>query len=423
MIEVTMPRLSDSMEEGTIVAWLKADGDEVSRGDELAEIETDKATMTYEADADGFLHIVAREGDTLPVGAMIAQLLADPDEQPRTDRPASDTDANSSSSASAGPDPLLPPRGPGHESVSAVLTRVKVSPLARRLAREHAIEIQTLAGSGRDGRIVKADVEAAVAANGAAPASTAPAAKPEPATAPAVRAPEPAPAAEGEVEVVELTRTQTLIARRMAESRATIPEFTVSVEVDTEALFALRDELRGQAKPLPSVNDFVIKAAGLALREHPRANGSYRDGRFELYSRVNVGMAVAAEGSLVVPTIFDADQKSITQIARETRALADRVRDGSVTPPELAGGTFTVSNLGMFGVSRFTAVINAPQAAILAVGAAIARAVPDEVGRLRARRVMELTLSADHRILYGADAAAFLGSVRTPLEKPLRLLV
>ncbi|HUB76926.1 MAG TPA: 2-oxo acid dehydrogenase subunit E2, partial [Solirubrobacteraceae bacterium] len=230
-------------------------------------------------------------------------------------------------------------------------------------------------------------------------------------------------AAKGAVAVIEPSRTQQLIARRMASAKATVPEFQVTVEVDAEAALELREQLRNTAAPLPSVNDLIVKACALALRQHPNVNGAYVDGRFEHYSRVNVGVAVAGEGTLVVPTVFDADQKSLLQIAAETRALATQVRDGSVTPADLAGGTFTVSNLGMFGVARFTAVINTPQAAILAVGAAAPRAVVAEDGAIRVRRVMELTISADHRIVYGAEAAEFLGSVRKRLERPAVLLL
>jgi pyruvate dehydrogenase E2 component (dihydrolipoamide acetyltransferase) len=274
------------------------------------------------------------------------------------------------------------------------LPRANASPLARRLARELGVDLAAVAGSGRGGRIVRADIDAAAA-----------------------------PSAEkGVVEIVEPTRTQTLIARRMTESKTTVPELTVALEVDAEPLLAVREQLRGHADPLPSVNDFVVRAAAVALRDHPRANASYRGGVFELYSRVNVGVAVALQDTLVVPTIFDADQKSLAEIATETRALAGRVREGAITPSEVAGGTFTVSNLGMFGVQRFTAVINPPQAAILAVGAAVPRALPGENGGVQFRRVMELTLSADHRILYGADAAALLTTIRNLLERPAALV-
>jgi pyruvate dehydrogenase E2 component (dihydrolipoamide acetyltransferase) len=227
--------------------------------------------------------------------------------------------------------------------------------------------------------------------------------------------------AKGDVTVQELTRTQGLIARRMAESRATIPTFELRTEIDMDACVALRAELKALGGDVPSYNDMVVKACALALREFPRANGSYRDARFELYSRVNVGVAVAAADSLVVPTVFDADRKSLREIARDTRALAERVRAGAITPPELSGGTFTVSNLGMYGVTDFTAVINPPQAAILAVGELAPRPVVGAGGALVARNTMNVTLACDHRILYGAAAAEFLARIRALLERPLAL--
>ena len=210
----------------------------------------------------------------------------------------------------------------------------------------------------------------------------------------------------------------------MAESKATAPEFVLNIEVEMDTAVELRKQLKEMAlssdRPAPSFNDMVIKACALALREFPRANGAYRDGRFELYSRINVGMAVAGQDALVVPTIYDADRKSLGEIARDARTLAERVRAGAVTPPELSGGTFTVSNLGMFGIKSFTAVINPPQSAILAVGAMTERAVVRE-GELTTRHIMDLTLSCDHRILYGADAAQFLGRIRELLEQPLAM--
>jgi pyruvate dehydrogenase E2 component (dihydrolipoamide acetyltransferase) len=230
--------------------------------------------------------------------------------------------------------------------------------------------------------------------------------------------------AKGEVTIQELTRTQQVIARRMSESKATVPEFTLTTDVDMEAAVDMRRQLKEMARDgaVPSYNDMVVKACGIALREHPRANGSYRDGHFELHSRVNVGIAVAAADSLVVPTVFDADAKTLQAIAGDSRTLAERVREGTVTPPELSGATFTVSNLGMFGVTSFTAVINPPQAAIIAVGAVAARAVPRD-GVLSARATMSMTLACDHRILYGAPAAEFLARVKELLERPLELVL
>ncbi len=432
--EIVMPRLSDSMEEGTILKWLKADGDAVARGEPLAEIETDKATLTYESDAGGVLTIVAPAGETLPIGSVIARLDADGDGggAAASAAPPAATAAPAVSTPppapAAAPEPAVTPPAPTPTAGG----RVKASPIARRIARERGLDLHAIAGSGPGGRIVKADVEHAEP-GAAAPAPPPPApetAAPEPEATPApAAAPAPAPpppaatgtgTGKGEVTVQELTRTQQLIARRMAESKATVPEFTLTSEIDMEACVALRAELKALGGEVPSYNDMVVKACALALREFPRANGSYRDGRFELHGRVNVGVAVAAPDALVVPTVFDADRKSLREIARETRALAERVRAGTVTPPELSGGTFTVSNLGMFGVTVFTAVINPPQAAILAVGALAPRAVVRD-GALVARNTMGVTLACDHRILYGADAAQFLARIRELLEQPLAL--
>jgi pyruvate dehydrogenase E2 component (dihydrolipoamide acetyltransferase) len=484
MPDVVMPRLSDSMEEGTILKWLKAEGDEIARGDELVEIETDKATMTYEADTAGTLAIVAQEGETLPIGQVIARIGGGGETEGGAGAEASDGEAadeaaaqtgaadaeaagatasapsgaaasaeasgngagnegavSATAAATAEPPAAAPaaPGGDGSGDASAAPAaappangngaRAKASPVARRIARERGIDLSTLVGTGPGGRIVKADVEAAPTGGGpAAPAAPAPA---EPQAAPAAAAPPPPPAvvaesgtAKGDVSVQELSRIQQVIARRMAESKATVPEFTITTEVDMESAVALRGQLKavaeGSDSPVPSYNDMVVKACAIALREYPRANGSYKDGKFELYSRVNIGVAVAAQDALVVPTVFDADKKSLGEIARDGRALAERVRAGVVTPPELSGGTFTVSNLGMFGVTEFVAVINPPQAAILAVGKMEPRAVVRD-GEIVARNTMNITLSCDHRILYGADAAEFLARIRALLEQPIAL--
>jgi pyruvate dehydrogenase E2 component (dihydrolipoamide acetyltransferase) len=490
--DVTMPRLSDSMEEGTILKWLVSEGDEVKRGQELVEIETDKANMTYEADSDGTLvEIVAEEGDTLPIGEVIARIgdaseassngsgggqeesggEEPEDDEPEHDEPEADASADEDEAAEteeapagegdqagthaeagAGEDAETEEDSGDSEKETATATkerpssdngagdgRVKASPVARRMARELGVEIQALEGSGPGGRIVKADVEAAAKGGAATAEAEAPPKQEAPPTeeeaAPAAEQEEaptqdvPAPvisgdkqAGRGETTEQDLTRLQKTVARRMAESKATAPDFVLTVEVDMEEAVALRKQLKAAAgdQPAPSFNDFVIKASALALRDLPRANGAYRDGKFELYSRVNVGMAVAGQDALVVPTVFDADSKSLGHIARESRALAERVRAGAITPPELSSGTFTVSNLGMFGIKRFVAVINPPQAAILAVGALEPRPVVRD-RKVEVRSMMELTLSCDHRILYGADAAEFLAKIREYLENPLRL--
>ncbi len=369
--DVRMPRLSDSMEEGTIVRWLKQAGDRVAAGDAIVEIETDKATMEYEAEAGGTLEILAAEGATVVLGAAIARLL--PEGNARTEeRPA----------------------------------RVPATPVARRMASELGIDLAAVTATGRRGQIMKADIEAFTAAdghgNGAAPEP-----QPEPEPVDGVRE--------------ELTRTQRTIARRMAQSRALVPDFELVVDIDMGACLVLRAQLAEHHSPAPSVNDMVIKACGLALRAHPRVNGSYRDEAFVLHDRVNVGFAVAAPDSLLVPVVTDADRRPLTEIARVTRELAAGAREGRLAPPEASGATFTVSNLGMFGVDRFTAIINAPQAAILAVGAAAERAVVRD-GLVTAAMVMTATLAADHRIVYGADAARFLTDVRDRLQAPIGLL-
>jgi pyruvate dehydrogenase E2 component (dihydrolipoamide acetyltransferase) len=287
------------------------------------------------------------------------------------------------------------------------------------MARELNVQLDRLRGSGPGGRIVKADVEAAAGEGAPAPAAA-------PARAQAPSAPPPSlETAKGEVQVIELTRLQATVARRMAEAKATIPHFYLSMDIDMTEAVKLRARLKEvvpEGQPAPTFNDMVVKACARALREFPRANGSYRDGHVELYSRVNVGVAVAAQDALVVPTIFDTDVKSLGEIAARSRELAEKVRAGTITPPELSGGTFTVSNLGMFGIENFSAVINPPQAAILAVGALEPKAVVDpDTRRVAVRDMMGVTLACDHRILYGADGARFLGRVRDLLQQPLAL--
>ena len=312
-------------------------------------------------------------------------------------------------------------------------TAVKASPTARRMAQELGVDLATVTGSGPGGRIVKEDVEAA--AGGAAPASetgrSATASGSTPAPAAQARPTPPAPAAgassvpaDTAVTVHPLSSTQKVVARRMAQSRSTVPEFELTMEVDMERAVALRAALKGAARDsdvVPSFNDMVVRAAALALRRHPRANGTFADAGLQLHDRINVGVAVAAQDALLVPVVADADIASLGAIARRTRELAARARDGRLTPAEIDGGTFTVSNLGMFGVRSFSAVINVPQAAILAVGALERRPVADG-DAIVVRHRMDLTLCGDHRILYGADAAAFLADLRANLEQPERLV-
>jgi pyruvate dehydrogenase E2 component (dihydrolipoamide acetyltransferase) len=460
--DITMPRLSDSMEEGTVLKWLVDEGAEVTRGEPLVEIETDKANMTYDADTDGVLvEIVAQEGDTLAIGEVIARVgepgevkgdgkpaaeeragtETEPDEEKaQAQAPQRDDDAAGTRGAARGPAGAEAGGGEtqaGDGQGTATRERkpdgdgrVKASPVARRMARELGVELAQIQGTGPGGRIVKADVEAA-AGDGAKAAAAEereelPAEPPVTEERPLVaeRAPEPAreeAGPKGRAELQELTRLQQTIARRMAESKATAPDFAISLTVDMTNAVELRARLKQVADPAPSFNDMVVKAAATALREHPRVNGAYRDGKFELYERVNVGVAVAAEDALVVPTVFDADTKSLGQIARDARAAAAKVRDKTITPPELSGATFTVSNLGMFGIEFFTAIINPPQASILTVGKLEKRPAVGENDRIVARDQMTLSLVCDHRILYGADGAQFLQRVKQLLEQPLSL--
>jgi pyruvate dehydrogenase E2 component (dihydrolipoamide acetyltransferase) len=402
--------------------------------------------MTYESDAEGvLLEIVVGPGETAALGQPIAVVGAAGE---RIDVPstrekapaagngaAAATSDSASAAAGVGEARSARPARNGDATPAAAppasgTRRVPASPLARRIASDLGVDLSAIQGTGPSGRIVRADVESA-ATSGTVATAAPPAPVAPPVSAPVERVaaeqrtespPERAGVADarGDTATYELTRLQQTVARRMAESHATVPAFELRVDVDMSACVELRERLRELGSdPLPSYNDMIVKASAVALREFPRVNASYKDGRFEQYGRVNVGLAVAAQDALVVPTISDADERSLSAIARAARDLANKVREGTITPPELAGATFTVSNLGMFGIDSFTAVINIPQAAILAVGALAKRPVVDEHDRIVARPTLTLTLSCDHRILYGADGARFLARVRELLERPL----
>jgi pyruvate dehydrogenase E2 component (dihydrolipoamide acetyltransferase) len=451
MTEIVMPRLSDSMEQGTILTWLKEDGDEIAVGDELVEIETDKATMTYQAEVGGVLRIIAAAGETRAVGVPIAQVDDAAADGPQSARSpamtvasadttsigsvAATSDSRAAADAGNGhvwgsepdrraPDTAisLPPER--RDRLALGPAAVRATPLARRVARVHGVALEQIVGSGPGGRVTRADV---LVGAGLAPTPTQsppPPEDPRPvrsrvAPTAAATAGEPG-SSKGTITTVELSRLQTVIARRMAEAKATIPHFQVQTDVVMDDAIALRTQMKAVTEAGPSLNDLVVKAAALALRTHPLANGSYRDGHFELHSRINVGIAVASQDALVVPTIFDADQKSLGAIAADARRLAQSVRDGTVTPPNLAGATFTVSNLGMHGMTAINPVINQPQAAILGVGS-LRHQLARVDGEIVEQQLMALTLSCDHRILYGANAAQFLSEIRANLEQPLRL--
>ena len=449
-VEILMPHLSDAMEEGTVVQWLVAEGDRVVEGTPLVEVETDKATVVYEAEQDGtVLSLTVQPGQDVAVGAVIALIGAPGESAPNavvapatalagvggvTGVTNAGDGAGDGDGAAATPtaEVAVAPSSGLHAADASGATspgdratapRVKASPLARRIAARLGVDLASLVGSGPHGRVIRSDVEGSITDGGSASPSTSPHPDAPARDAASVRDAAPAGDAHGETTRESLSRLQQTIARRMVQSRTTVPDFELRCEVDMTATVALREQLRGVVERPPSFNDFIVKASAVALREFPRVNGAYREEAFEYYDRVNVGIAVASDDALVVPTIFDADTRTLSQIAAAARTLAARVRDGSITPSELSGGTFSVSNLGMHGIDSFSAVINPPQAAILAVGSLKPRPVVDGEGAIVARPTVQLTLACDHRILYGADGARFLGRVRDLLEQPLGMLI
>jgi pyruvate dehydrogenase E2 component (dihydrolipoamide acetyltransferase) len=372
MADVVMPRLSDSMEEGTVAKWLVAEGAEVTRGQLLVEIDTDKATMEYESESEGtLLQILVAEGETAPIGTPIAR-IGSPGEEPAAAPAAAATPAGIEADAPAEAAPR-----------AARAARVNASPIAKRIAAERGVDLTAVQGSGPNGMITREDVEQTAGGESAG------------------AAPEP------------LSRVQQAVARHMLEAAA-VPTFAVEVEVD----MAAATERRASLDPKPSFNDLVVKACAVAVREHPRVNAAFSEQGFRYATEINIGIAVAAEDALLVPVVRAADGKSLQDIRAETRDLAEKARAGKLTPADLDGGTFTISNLGMHGVRRFEALLNTPQAAILAVGAVEPRPTVGTDGELVVRPLMSATLVCDHRILYGAEAAVFLGRVRELLEEP-----
>jgi pyruvate dehydrogenase E2 component (dihydrolipoamide acetyltransferase) len=404
LVDVTMPKLSDSMEEATILQWLKRPGDAVKKGEPLVEVETDKATVVYEAERDGVLaEITVDENGVAALGAVIARLAVEGGAPVSSAQPAPAAPAPAASAPTPAPVPAAPAQA-ARAAVGPNGARARATPVARRLARELGLSLDGVEGSGIGGRIVRADVRRLAEAGGARPVAA-------------------VPAAAGDVEVA-LTATQRTIVERMSRSRREIPEFTVEAEIDMEAAAALREDLRALGhEPIPSFNDLVVRACALALRDFPNLNAAFVDDHVVRFGRINVGIAVATEDSLVVPTIFDADRKSLAEIAANARELSDRVRRKAISPDDVRDGTFTISNLGMFGVRRFNAVINPPQAAILAVGEVSRRAVVAEDGQIVARLRMDVALSCDHRVAYGAEGARYLQRLRTLLERPVALVI
>jgi pyruvate dehydrogenase E2 component (dihydrolipoamide acetyltransferase) len=428
MSEITMPRLSDTMEEGTIGRWLKKPGDEIKKGDILAEIETDKATMDLEAYETGTLQqILVQEGETVPIGQVVALIGSGAAvQQPAQPAPAL---------AAAGAD------GAGHEEVAAPVPvesapneeastqskspsfaesgGVKASPLARRMAEEHSMDLSQIQGTGPGGRIVRDDIEDVLEHRGAPPAPA-----PEPA-APPQAVPSPvSPQETGVTEVSKLSRVRMLIARRLTESKQTIPHFYVSSEVDMTDALTMRQTLNadiGEDGVKVTVNDLIVKACALALEKFPEVNSSIKEDQLITYKHINVGFAVDVPTGLVVPVIRETNSKGVRSIARESKALIAKARANKLAPADLEGGTFSVSNLGMMDASSFIAVINPPQAAILAVASTRKQFVPVD-GQPVIRDLMPMTLSADHRILYGATVARFLQEVKRLLQNPYSVL-
>ena len=416
--EVPMPRLSDTMEEGRVLQWYKQVGDSIKKGELLAEIETDKAVMDLESVEEGtLLQLLVAEGGSAALGdpialvgdesevgkqvAVAAPTVPAADGAPqsaadlrRTRRDVTDGSAGMTASASQ------PAKAAKTEAVSG---RVKASPLARRIAAEQGLDLTRIKGTGPGGRIVKDDVEKA--ARDVA-VSEDPAAMPS------------------ETEVASLSRMQSTIVRRMVESKTTVPHFYLTLEVDMSAAKAMRAEVNAawSEEERISYNDIIIRATALSLMRHPDANGYYRDGGFVYHQEANIGIAVAVPNGLLVPVLKNCDTKPLRQLAVEAKVLVERTREGKNRPGDLEGGTFTVSNLGMFGVRDFYAIVNPPQSAIIAVGGIEPRPVVRD-GEIVIRDIMFLSISADHRILYGAPAAEFLRDLKGLLENPYNLLI
>src|SRR5437867_4714158 len=419
-----MPKMGDAMTEGKVLKWKKRPGEPVAKGEPIAEIETDKVNVDIEAEEAGvLLQILVDEGKSAAVGASIAEIGAPGQKvQPRSAAP---TAPPSPAPAAASPSPSRPAvaaaQAPGETA-----DRLKVSPLARKLAAEHDIDLTAVRGSGPEGRITKEDIEALVAAGTRpkpAPSKIegpgGPTAAPAPPGSPAVRQ------IEGDVESVPLSRIRQTIGRRMAESKQQAPHFYVTMEVGMDDALGARRQLNetlGDHGKV-SVNDFVLKAASLALRKFGNLNSALAESAIRRFRRINMALAVALPEGLIAPVIHDCDRLSLVEIAARAKELGERARAGRLRPEDLEGGTFTVSNLGMFGdVDSFVAIINTPHTGILAVGKAMPRPVERD-GQIVAATTMKLTLSADHRVTDGAEAAQYLNEVKRLLENPLLLVL
>jgi len=416
---VFMEALSPTMEEGRLVKWHKHEGDAVKAGDTLAEVETDKAIMDLQARADGILRQVsAAEGQTVPVGKELAVIVA-PGEPLGAGRGTGDEGRVAPSPAATVPAPSPAPRHSPPAAAAADAAPVKASPLARRMAKESGVDLKLLTGSGPGGRVVRRDLETARARPAATVSASAP-------VAPAPPPPSPVPVSrtDASYEDVPLTQIRKTIAKRLAASLGPVPHYFLTTEVDmeraAEAREALNRDLGDEGRI--SFNDIVVKAAALALTRHRACNAWFQDDHIRYWNEVHVGVAVAVEDGLITPVIRHADRKSLREIGREAHDLAQRARNRRLRPEEYTGSTFSVSNLGMFDIDQFTAVINPPEAAILAVGSVTQKPVVAD-GTIVARRRVRLTLSCDHRVIDGATGAVFLKTLKQMLENPLAMLL
>ena len=423
---ILMPALSPTMTEGTLAKWLKAEGDTIKAGDVIAEIETDKATMEVEAVDEGVLGkiLVPAGTEGVKVNAPIAVLVEPGEAAPTGAAPAAPKPAAAAPAPVAAPPAAAPAPAPVAQSGE----RAIASPLAKRMAAQAGLDLASIQGSGPQGRIVKADIEAALNRPvAAAPAPVAAPAAAAPAPAPAAPRPAPAPVI-GATTAVPNSSMRKVIARRLSESKATIPPFYVAMDIELDALMKLRADLNAQSpKDGPgafklSVNDLIIKACGVALRRHPGVNASWTEEAILQFNDVDISVAVAIPDGLITPIVKGADRKGLATISNEMKDLASRAKTGKLKPEEFQGGGFSISNMGMFGVSHFAAIINPPQAGILAVGAGTQRAVVKN-GALAIATVMTCNLSVDHRVIDGSLAAEFMATLKGLIENPLSLML
>lgn len=434
---IRMPRMSDTMEEGNIIAWLKSEGDTVEAGETLAEVETDKATMELDSYFDGvLLHIAVKEGQ-VPIDGVIAvigkagedwkaALAASGNGAAAAAAPATEAAAEVAASEPSAATAAAPADATPVAAATTEEDRVKVSPLARSMAKEANIDLAAIAGTGDNGRIVKRDVEAAIAQPAAPAPAAAPAAPVPPSAAPAPAAPATVPfafnAGGANYEDVALTQMRKVIARRLGESKFTAPHFYLTVEIDMAKAMAMRQRINEISPTKISFNDLVLKASAVSLRQHPAINSSWMGDFIRVNKDVNIGVAVAVPDGLLVPVVRYADMKTLSQINTEVKLMAGKAKDRKLQPEEMQGNTFTISNLGMFGIDEFTAIINPPDACILAVGSIIEKPVVKN-GAIEVGHIMKVTLSCDHRVVDGASGAQFLQTLKGILEEPIRLMV